>query len=70
MLVAHDQDRISRQKLCRWLGLAQSSFYYQPKSGRSGRQASTHTPLTGGGRVTNQLVVDTVRQLLEDPLVC
>lgn len=70
MLVAHYQDRISRQKLCRWLGLAQSSFYYQPKSGRRGRQSSTHTPLTDGSRVTNQVVVDTVRELLEDPLVC
>ncbi|WP_379846590.1 DDE-type integrase/transposase/recombinase [Larkinella bovis] len=70
MLVNQYQDRISRQKLCRWLGLAQSRFYYQSKSGRRGRQASTHTPLAGGGRVTNQTVIDAVRQLLEDPLVC
>ena len=45
-------------------GMSRSSYYYRPKSGKPGRKASTHTRLVNGNEVSNQEVVDIIKELL------
>jgi len=51
------------------VGLSKSSYYYVPRMGKRGRQASTHTMLISGVPVTNENVVDAIRWLLSQEFV-
>ncbi len=50
--------------------LARSSFYYQPRLGQRGRPTSQQTLTQAGLVLTNQQVVEWIRELLQHPFVC
>lgn len=56
-------------KVLRFVGLAASSHHYRHRSGQRGNRPSTHTCTTGGQWVGNDVVVDQIRELLEQPWV-
>ena len=45
-------------------GICRSSFYYRPKTGKPGRKPSTHTRMLTGEDVTNQEIVNIIKDLL------
>lgn len=58
---------IGQQKtgsLIRWSSLSASSYYYQSKSGKSGRCPSSHTLLSNGITISNESVVIAIRFIL------
>lgn len=57
------QDRGNVLELCKWAGVANSSFHYKAHPGQRGMKASTHTPI-GDGLVENSLVVEQIRAIL------
>lgn len=59
------KNQVSRTLLCQWLELPRSVFYYQPQSGRPGARPSQVTMKLDGSWVDNQLVVNSIRQLLD-----
>ena len=61
--------QIKVEELCIWLRLPRSSFYYVPKSGRRGIKPSTHTCLQDGRQVTNEVVNEEIRLLLNQEFV-
>lgn len=56
--------QVSRTLLCQWLDLPRSVSYYQPQSGRPGARPSQLIMKLDGSWVGNQLVVSSIRQLL------
>ena len=57
--------------LCNWLRLPPSSWYYRPHdTGKRGIQPSTNTLRTDGSRVSNQQVIDHIRQSLSREFCC
>ena len=46
------------------------SYYYQPRLGQRGRATSQQTLTQSGLIITNEQVVDWIRELLEHPFVC
>ena len=56
--------QVSHTLLCQWLDLPRSVSYYQPQSGRPGARPSQLTMKLDGSWVGNQLVVSSIRQLL------
>lgn len=58
------KNQVSHTLLCQWLDLPRSVSYYQPQSGRPGAQHSQATMKLDGSWVDNQLVVSSIRQLL------
>ena len=59
------ENQVSRTQLCQWLSVPRSVFYYQPQSGRPGARPSQVTMKLDGSWVGNQLVVLSIRQLLD-----
>ena len=58
------EKQVSRTLLCQWLGVPRSVSYYQPQSGIPGARPSQVTMKLDGSWVDNQLVVSSIRQLL------
>lgn len=56
--------------LCRWLSLAPSTFYYQPKQGKRGAKPSTHTLRVDGSKVSNETVVQDIKVALNREFCC
>jgi len=56
--------------LCRWISLAPSTFYYQPKQGKRGAKPSTHTLRTDGSMVSNDSVVHDIKVALNREFCC
>ncbi|MVM36357.1 hypothetical protein GO755_40515 [Spirosoma sp. HMF4905] len=59
------ESRVNRTLLCQWLDLPRSVYYYQPQSGIPGARPSQVTTKLDGQIVDNQLVVNSIRQLLD-----
>lgn len=59
------ENQVSRTLLCQWLSVPRSVSYYQPQSGRPGARPSRSTMKLDGSWVDNQLVVSSIRQLLD-----
>ena len=59
------ENQVSRALLCQWLSVPRSVSYYQPRSGRPGARPSPSTMKLDGSWVDNQLVVSSIRQLLD-----
>lgn len=59
------ENQVSRTLLCQWLGVPRSVFYYQPQSGMPGARPSQVTMKLDGSWVDNQVVVNSIRQLLK-----
>lgn len=64
-MIAGYRDRARLEDLCKWAGVARSSFHYRPHPGPRGKRASTHTPRYGEP-VCNTLVVSAIRDVLEN----
>ena len=58
------ENQVSHTLLCQWFSVPRSVFYYQPQSGRPGARPSQLTMKLDGSWVDNQLVVSSIRQLL------
>lgn len=56
---------VNRTLLCQWLDLPRSVSYYKPQSGKPGARPSRVTMKLDGSWVDNQLVVNSIRQLLD-----
>jgi putative transposase len=63
-MVLSFKGRAKVQELCKWAGVAKSSFHYKAHPGERGMKASTHT-LVGNQLKENQLVVEMIRQILQ-----
>ncbi|WP_461137411.1 IS3 family transposase, partial [Spirosoma terrae] len=59
------ENQVSRTQLCQWLSVPRSVSYYLPQSGRPGARPSQVTMKLDGSWVDNQLVVLSIRQLLD-----
>lgn len=59
------KNQVSHTLLCQWLDLPRSVSYYQPQSGRPGARPSQATMKLDGSWVDNQLVVSSIRKLLD-----
>lgn len=46
-------------------GMSRSCFYYRERQGKPGLKPSTHTDLTNGSKVTNQELVEVIKDLLD-----
>lgn len=64
------QDKIPVKELCRWTLLPRSNYYYHPSDGRSGFASSTLTRKMDGNLVSNQTVVDEIKNILSGEFVC
>ncbi len=60
------EGKVKTACLLRWSGVGRSSFYYRPKTGKSGRKPSTHTQLTDGTIISNSSVVIAIRFVLAE----
>lgn len=69
-MVQQYQQHISIKRLCKWVSLPSSSFYYQPLLGKVGAKASIQTKLNNGAVVTNDYVVAEIKTLLSQEFVC
>lgn len=58
------QQQVTRLELCQWLDIPRSVSYYLPKSGVRGAKPSQMTRKKDGTWVSNDEVVDRIRQLL------
>lgn len=56
--------------LLQWVSLPPSSYYYQPKQGQRGAKPSTHTLKKDGTLVSNQEVVEDIKQALNQDFCC
>lgn len=70
MIVNAYRSRVPVTELCRWLGLAQSVYYYRARNGRRGARASTHTMRRDGTEVDNAQVVEDIRRVLDREFCC
>jgi hypothetical protein len=52
--------------LLAWSGLAHSTYYYHPLSGKRGKKPSTHTLLLDGSVISNESVVICIRFVLAE----
>lgn len=64
------KDMIPVRWLCSWTGMSSSSWYYSPREGRRGAQASQYTYLQDGSKVGNGKVVDHIKDILSDEFIC
>lgn len=62
-MIAAFRERARLEDLCKWAGVARSSFHYRAHPGPRGKRASTHT-LRHGEEVCNTEVVKTIRDTL------
>jgi putative transposase len=56
--------------LCQWASVPKSSLYYKAREGVRGIRPSTHTIVGGFALVENDLVVDQIRAILNNGLLC
>jgi putative transposase len=71
MLVSHYRGQASVSSLCAWLNLPASTWYYQPgNTGNRGIKPSTETLCRDGSRVSNEQVVEHIRQSLSREFCC
>jgi putative transposase len=47
-------------RLCKWLEIPKSVYYYKPKHGKPGAKVSTHTHRRDGSVVSNEAVVEDI----------
>src|SRR5690349_16014481 len=57
--------QLPRKQLRQWLDLPRSVSYYQPQKGKPGAQPSQTTLKLDGTGVSNERVVERIRQLLQ-----
>ena len=65
MLVKQFEQQVPRNQLCRWLTLPRSVYYYQRRSGKRGAQPSQITFKLDGTWISNEQIVDRIRELLD-----
>ena len=53
-MIAGYRDRARLEDLCKWAGVARSSFHYRPHPGPRGKRASTHTPRYGEAAIAGK----------------
>lgn len=66
-MVYSTEKHIPTDRLCRWLGLPRSVYYYQPGKGKPGAKPSTHTLKLTGELVENEMVVQQIIEILGRP---
>jgi len=57
-------------KLCKWLSLPRSSYYYRPSNRRKGVFPSCNTYRIDGAIVSNEFVVEDIKRILSGEFVC
>jgi hypothetical protein len=68
LIVSNYKGRVALSVLLRWAGYPRSSWYYKPRHGRKGIAPSTYTEKADGTRVTNELVVKDIKEVLGEGL--
>lgn len=56
--------------LCKWIGIATSTYYYQPSNGKRGAKPSTYTLKTDGSMVKNEAVIEDIKVALQREFCC
>jgi len=64
------QQKMPVNELCRWMLLPRSNFYYHPSDGKRGFAPSAVTGKRDGSSVSNQAVIDEIKQILSAEFVC
>lgn len=62
--------KATAKQLQHWAGISNSSYYYQKRYGKPGRQASTTTLTTTGVEVNNEVVVQAIESILGIEFIC
>lgn len=63
-------DKTSVKGLCKWTLLPRSTYYYHPSDGKRGFTPSTVTQKRDGTYVSNQTVVEEIKNILGGEFVC
>ncbi len=63
-------DRVSKSDLCKWVELPSSVLYYKSKSEKRGRKPSTSTFKQSGELVSNDAVISSIREILNQEFCC
>jgi len=64
------QEKVPVRKLCSWLKLPASVYYYKPGDGKPGVKPSTHTLKQDGVLVPNSAVIEAIKTELNHEFVC
>ncbi len=64
------QQKATVKELCLWTQLSRSNFYYHPSDGKRGFAPSTVTQKTDGALVSNQTVIEEIKNILSGEFVC
>jgi putative transposase len=59
--------RSDTTRLCKWLNIPRSVYYYKPTTGKPGQKASTHTLRKDGTIVPNDVVIEDIKTILSEP---
>lgn len=60
---------VATQVVCTWASVPRSVYYYKPKGNKPGRKPSAYTVMQDGSIVTNDHVVDKIRELLAQEFI-
>lgn len=64
------QQKTSKRALSNWLCLPRSVYYYGHKTGKPGAKPSRFTLMQDGTAVTNEMVVEKIKEILGKEFVC
>lgn len=64
------KDKVNINDLCIWLSYSRSSCYYKPKTGKRGCKPSSFTKKQSGEIVSNEVVIEEIRDILKGEFVC
>jgi putative transposase len=69
-MIKQFNNRMNISKLCEWVDLSKSVFYYKSKSNKPGIKPSVYTMKKDGTQNENQIVVNDIKNILSREFVC
>lgn len=69
-MIASFNNRCRMNDLLNWTGQNKSSYYYCKSEAKAGRKPTSHTFLTSGEMVSNEVVIESVKKILGVEFVC
>lgn len=69
-IITQYHGRTATNELVKWVSLSRSSYYYKPTHNRKGIAPSTTTKKADGSVVSNEKIVDEIKNILSPEFVC